>query len=81
VAANIPLKYSGVTARALQDLIERKWSDPPADAERRTAATMVMLIRTAQDNNRMKGRLLLAAMAAQALAVVLVAGAVLQLLG
>jgi hypothetical protein len=76
IFTNAPLKYSGVTADALKKTIDERWEDSAAEAEREVALTEVTVIRRAKARNRLKGRALVFAIAAEIAAVLCLAVAV-----
>jgi hypothetical protein len=71
VLTNIPVLYAGVNVEQMRALLRDKWADEQATAEQRTAATLVNVIASAKERNRVKGWVLFAAMAIETVAVVL----------
>jgi len=76
LATNFPLLYASVRADQMSALMRDKWGDDQATAEQRVTATFIGLIATAKRLNRIKAWLLFAAMALEAVAVLLLAIAV-----
>ena len=76
ILTNVPLKYSGVTADALNKTIDERWQDSAAEAQREVALTEVKVIRRAKERNRWKGWALVFAIAAEIAAVVCLAVAI-----
>jgi hypothetical protein len=77
---NLPLKYSGVTADALKEAIEKRWEDSRAAAEREVALTELKVLRRAKQRNRLKGLSLVVAIGAEITAVFCLAAAVATIL-
>jgi hypothetical protein len=76
---NTPVKVQapvGDDELGLEQLVREKWANPPAIARRRVAITRTMFIATYRTKNERKGRLLVAAIRAEATAVVALALAV-----
>lgn len=65
LVTNLPLRYESLDARALQGVIEEKWSDPPAVATRQVTATRLKTIARAHRLNSLKAWFLLAAVLAE----------------
>jgi hypothetical protein len=73
---NLPLPYRFVVPGDLQTAVEEMWDDDPSTASKRTAATHVRMLRTAQKLNLWKGGLLLTATLSEVVAVGAVATAI-----
>lgn len=76
ILTNVPLRYRGPTADALKGVIEDRWDDAPATAEREVALTQVKVIRRAKRLNRLKGRALAIAISVEILGALSLAVAV-----
>ena len=71
VVTNIPLLYAGVNVDDMRTLVTDKWGDGQVTAEQRIAATLVNLLASAKERNKVKGWVLFGAMAVEVVAVIL----------
>ena len=76
IATNAPLRYVGVRTDDLRRAVEQLWGDTRADAEQRISATQVKVLAETKRLNNLKGKLLIAAMCGEVVAVLFVALAV-----
>jgi hypothetical protein len=76
IATNAPLRYLGVNADDLRRAVEQLWGDTRSDAEQRISATQVKVLAETKRLNNLKGKILIAAMCGEVLAVLFVALAV-----
>lgn len=76
ILTNVPGRYSSPEAASLDKVIEERWSDSPEDAEAEIAATQVEIFARAKAVNSFKGKILIAAVAAEVLAVLFLAIAI-----
>jgi hypothetical protein len=81
IATNAPLRYVDVRTDDLRRAVEQLWGDTRADAERRISATQVRVLAETKRLNNLKGKLLLAAMCGEVIAVLFVALGVGAILG
>jgi hypothetical protein len=81
LATNMPLIYREATSRGLAKLVDaRYWTGPATVGQLRVAAAQVTLITAARSANNLKVRLLIAAVAAELLAIVFLSWAVASIL-
>jgi hypothetical protein len=76
ILTNAPGRYRSAQAASLEELIDEGWSDAPEDAEGEVAAANVEVFKRAKVVNELKGRILVAAIAIELLAVVFLAIAI-----
>jgi hypothetical protein len=81
LATNVPLLYRETTPQGLAKLVDAKyWTAPSAIGQLRVAAAQVTLLTASRSANNLKVRLLIAAVAAELLAVIFISWAVAAIL-
>jgi hypothetical protein len=76
ILTNMPGRYRSPDAATLNQVIAERWSDSPEEAENEVSAARVEVFARAQEVNSSKGRILVAAVAIEVLAVVFLAIAI-----